>query len=65
MHIDQPQSCHVVSQRVAECTVLPSSEHIAVKALLARVLPDVIIGAELESKVTLMVGSDVQHYGDY
>ena len=38
---------------------------IPIKALLSRVLPDVIVWAELESEVALVVRGDIQHYWNY
>ena len=39
--------------------------HLPVEAVLVRVCPDVVVGAEAEGEVTLVVGSDVQHHGYY
>ena len=39
--------------------------HLPVKAVLVRVRPDVIVGAEAEGEVTLVIGRDVQHHRDY
>ena len=39
--------------------------HLPVKAVLVRVCPDVIVGAEAEGEVALVIGRDVQHNRDY
>ena len=39
--------------------------HLPVEAVLVRVCPDVVVGAEAEGEVTLVVGSDVKHHGYY
>ena len=39
--------------------------YLPVKTVLFRIRPDVVVGAEAEGEVALVVGRDVKHHRDY
>ena len=61
--IEQPHARLVIIDWVLG-VVIARGQHVGVEAVLAGVKEDVVVGAQLELEVALVVGSDVHDYGD-